>query len=68
MITWLIVKLHSLLLRFHLYRPGADPGFEKGGGAEDSRPRPQYIFRQFLNNLAQKGVGARPLCPLWICA
>ena len=44
---------------------GADPGFEKGGGA------PKTFLANlgdFLKNLGQKGVGVRPLRPLWIRA
>ena len=47
----------------HRCEPGVDLGFEKGGGAGDSGARPQDLFgqfREFLKNLAQKGVGVRP--------
>ena len=44
----------------HSTSSGADPGFEKGGGAWGSRARLQG---DFLKNLAQKGVGVHPLRP-----
>ena len=50
---------------------GADPGFEKGGGAgglEASFRHNEANLGDFLKNLAQKRVGVRPLRPLWIRA
>ena len=49
---------------------GADPGFEKGGGAGVQGLAPKIVLANlmdFLKNLAQKGVGMRPP-PLWIRA
>ena len=45
---------------------GADPGFEKGGGAGVSEASFRHIWanlENFLKNLAQKRVGVRPLPP-----